>query len=141
MYYGHHPTAWTLAHIVPAYVREMKHKYGKGLGLNSMEGREAKHVFISKYSVNTNYHLRWTQIFRHEYISLIWLRERKYNIIRPTNSSSLSYIPKRATSDPNYCYCGFPKSSDSLKCKLCANPLMDKILESLKTGKRYTFKK
>ena len=33
------PTVWTIGHIVPAHARDMKSKYGLGLGLNSMEGR------------------------------------------------------------------------------------------------------
>jgi hypothetical protein len=141
MYFGHHPTAWTLSHIVPAHVRDMKDKYNMGLGLNSlaMEGREAKHIFISKYNVNTNYHSRWSQIFRHEFISLLWLRERRYNIVK-NYSSSLGYIPKRVTSNPEFCYCGCPKSSDSLKCRFCASSLMEEILESLTTGKLYKCK-
>lgn len=57
----------------------MKEKYGFGLGLNSMEGREAKHVFISKYSQNTMFHSRWQQIFLHEFVSLVWLRAKGYN--------------------------------------------------------------
>lgn len=65
------PTVWTIGHIVPAHTRDMKSQYGKGLGLNSMEGREAKHIFIRKYSVNTLQSQRWDHIFRHEYISLI----------------------------------------------------------------------
>lgn len=39
------PTVWTMCHLVPAHTQYMKGKYGLGLGLNSMEGREAKHVF------------------------------------------------------------------------------------------------
>ncbi|XP_068748992.1 uncharacterized protein [Montipora capricornis] len=42
------PTVWTIGHIVPAHTQDMKSKYGLGLALNSVEGREAKHVFISK---------------------------------------------------------------------------------------------
>ena len=44
-----------------------------GLGLNSMEGREAKHISIAKYAANTIHACRWEQVFHHEYISLIWL--------------------------------------------------------------------
>ena len=33
----------------------MKKSYGLGLGLNSMEGREAKHIAISKYCLNYIY--------------------------------------------------------------------------------------
>ena len=59
----------------------MKGKYGLGLGLNFMEGREAKHVFISKYSQNTMFHSRWEQIFLHEFVSLFWLKEVNNTII------------------------------------------------------------
>ena len=45
-----HPTSWTLGIIVPAHTRDMKLVYGLGLGLNSMEGREAKHISICRYS-------------------------------------------------------------------------------------------
>jgi len=57
----------------------MKSKYGLGLGLNSMEGREAKHVFVPKYSNNTMFYSRWEQIFLHEFVSLLWLRGKGYN--------------------------------------------------------------
>lgn len=61
------------------HAKEMKVKYGMELALNSMEGREAKHISISRYCNNTNYQTRWEQVFMHEYVSLIWLRERGYN--------------------------------------------------------------
>ena len=38
-FFSHHPTVWHLSQIVPL---EMKQKYGMGLALNSMEGRQAK---------------------------------------------------------------------------------------------------
>lgn len=53
------PTVWTIGHLVPAHTQHMKEKYGLGLGLNSIEGQEAKHVLISKYSQNTMFHSRW----------------------------------------------------------------------------------
>lgn len=126
-----HPTAWTLAHIVPAHTRAMKDKYGMGLGLNSMEGREAKHIFVSRYSKNSIYQSRWQQIFRHEYISLVWLRERRHDISKPASSYTLSYIPKRAIDNSEYCYCGFPKVSTASKCKFCLHPLRAGLLSSI----------
>jgi hypothetical protein len=80
LYFDHHPTAWTLGNIVPEHARDMKVKYGKGLiGLNLMEDREAKHISISRYSKNTDFKARWEKIFQHEYVSLVWLREKGYN--------------------------------------------------------------
>jgi hypothetical protein len=89
----------------------MMTKYGLGLGLNSMEGREAKHVAIYKYAANTAYLYRWEQVFRHEYISLIWLRQQGYNAKIKAPSATRSYIPKRVSSkNPEFCYCGFNKN-------------------------------
>ena len=65
LFFSVNPTVWTLGHVVPFHTKEMKSKYGMGLGLNSMEGREAKHIAISRYCRNTAYLYRWEQIFRH----------------------------------------------------------------------------
>ena len=65
------PTVWTLGHIVPAHCRQVLEKYGQGLGLVTMEGREAKHIFLKKLGENTTYQNRWVEIFRHEYVMLI----------------------------------------------------------------------
>jgi hypothetical protein len=73
-YFSAIPTVLTLGHVVPVITKEMKCKYGLGLGLNSMEGRESKHVFIAMYSENTTYQSRWEHIFMHEYVSLIWIQ-------------------------------------------------------------------
>ena len=102
-----------------------------GLGLNSMEGREAKHICIARYSRNTVYKARWEQIFRHEFISVLWLRERGYNTTKLA-SSSLSYIPKRAIGNPDYCFCGLKKQTVDLKCEFCLHPLRENILAKIK---------
>ncbi len=56
-------TIWTLGYVVPAHTQDMKSKYGLGLGLNSMEGREAKHIAIATYARNNTYQHWWEQIF------------------------------------------------------------------------------
>ena len=69
--------------------------YEKGLALSSMEAREAKHQAISRYAQNSNFLNHWKQVFRHEFVFLILLRERGYSL---TTRSSIreTYIPKRA---------------------------------------------
>ena len=117
------PTVWTIGHVVPAHTEYMKGKYGLGLGLNSMEGREAKHVFISKYSQNTMFHSRWKQIFLHEFVSLVWLREKGYNFSN-VSSSTLSYIPKQVNnSDPAFCRGLEKEEPTDEKCRLCSSNL------------------
>jgi hypothetical protein len=112
LFFAVNPTVWTLGHVVPLHTKEMKAKYGMGLGLNSMEGREAKHIAISRYSHNTAYLYRWEQIFRHEYISLIWLREKGYNTKVNVTSTKLRYIPKRVTTSQEFCNCGLDVKID-----------------------------
>jgi hypothetical protein len=120
-----------VGNIVPAHAREMQEKYGMGLALNSMEGREAKHISIARYSQNTCYQNRWEQVFRHEYISLLWLRERGYNLNKPS-SVAMHYIPKRATENPNYCYCGMEKAPEMSGCIFCLHKLREDILRKVR---------
>ena len=47
-----------------------------GLGINTMEGRDAKHFTLAKFTHNTQFSNRWAEVFKHEYVSLFWLREK-----------------------------------------------------------------
>jgi hypothetical protein len=123
-----------LGNIIPEHATDMKVKYGKGLALNSMEGREAKHISISRYSKNTNFKARWEQIFQHEYVSLVWLGENGYNFEKPASEccSRYMYIPKRATEDSKFCYCGCEKQVQSASCRFCNHKLRKKIMGKVK---------
>ena len=44
------PTVWTIGYAIPYHVQILYEKYGLGLGLNSMQGREAKHVKPGQYA-------------------------------------------------------------------------------------------
>ena len=37
-------TVWSIGHIAPVHTQWMFEKYGTGLGVNTVQGREAKHV-------------------------------------------------------------------------------------------------
>ena len=104
-----------------------------------MEGREAKHIAIARYSKNTAFLNRWQQLFRHEFISLIWLREKGYNTKHSLPPGRPSYIPKRVKHDSNFFNCGMLKDllSDS-QCRLCKHSLRAKILLSLTQCKPLT---
>ena len=60
-----------------------------------MEGREAKHVALKRLSVNTTYQNRWQEIFRHEFIMLIWLPEQGHE--------PCSYEPRKSVYIPLEC--------------------------------------
>ena len=128
------PTTWTLGHVVPAHTKDMKARYGMGLGLNSMEGREAKHISISEFCQNTLYSARWEQIFQHEHVSLIWLRERGFNLSKPPSAQS-SYIPKRVIEGHDYCNCGLERKSPDEACRSCSHHLRHQIQESVRSGR------
>lgn len=131
-FFAHHPTSWTLGNIIPVHVKQMCDKYGMGLALNSMEGREAKHICIGRYCKNTNHKTRWEQVFLHEYVSLLWLRERGYNTSKPVSSVSSRYIPKRYTENPNFCFCGLGKEVEASECVFCGHVLRAKIDEKVR---------
>ena len=75
---GINPTTWTIGYAIPYSTQQLFKGSGFGLGLNSMQGREAKHIILAGYVQNTcnvNKNQRWWMVFRHEYISMVWLRE------------------------------------------------------------------
>ena len=127
------PTVWTVGHVIPVHTQDVKSKHGKGLTVNSMEGREAKHIAISRYAKNSTYSNRWQLIFRHEYISLIWLRERGYNLSNYAVSKE-KYIPKRVGLD-GFCECGCWKEVDVSSCGYCSHSYRKSIELSCKLGK------
>lgn len=43
-------TVWSIGHLAPVHMQWMFEKYGTGLGVNTMQGREAKHVQIASYA-------------------------------------------------------------------------------------------
>ena len=66
-------TVWSVGHLVYAHSKKMFDKYGVGLGMNTMQGREAKHVQIAGYARNSQFKQRWVQVFKHDHISKLWL--------------------------------------------------------------------
>ncbi|KAK2547134.1 hypothetical protein P5673_033100 [Acropora cervicornis] len=121
------PTSWTIDHIVPAHARQIHQSLGMGLGVNTMEGREAKHIALAKFTRNTQFSNRWLQVFRHEHVSLVWLRENGCDEIVHKETSGV-YIPKRCYSD-QFCHCGQPKQAHDEKCTFCSAQLRRVVSE------------
>lgn len=108
----------------------MYNDLGFGLGLNSMQGREAKHTKLACYAKNTTKgkRLRWWQIFKHEFMELIWIKEKDCKQVAKkllnTHSSENDsiqggytkdkYIPPYCLSNDKFCVCGEPKFRDRL---------------------------
>jgi hypothetical protein len=128
------PTIWTVGYAIPYHTHQIYDQLKYGLGLNSMQGREAKHIKLAKYVENTcNVRKgdRWWVVFRHEYISMIWLRELDPLSITYKKKKEESYIPARA-SKQQYCYCGNLKTSPTAeKCSICDNQITALIKKSI----------
>ena len=65
------PTVWTIGYMVLFHTKQMVQTLSFGLGLNTMQGREAKHLKLKKYMENTTNVQKGNRrrhVFRHEYI-------------------------------------------------------------------------
>ena len=115
------PSLWTVCNASPVHAEICLKSYGFGLGCNTMEGREQKHQMIAKYSENTTPQNRWSMIFRHEYLQLIYLRLNGYDDIKYLKKTT-SYIPK----DDAVLLCEICSTNidSGNKCLLCDDPLM-----------------
>ena len=126
------PTIWTLGHVLPVHARYAYDTYKQGLMTVTMEGREAKHIALHRLSGNTTY--RWQEIFRHEFIMLIWLPEHGHESSSSSSTKGV-YIPQRALNDSRYCYCGLEKADpEDQKCYFCGHRLLSLIDESVQRG-------
>ena len=133
------PTIWSAGYIIPAHALEVFKKNPLGLNCVSMEERESKHMAIGRYSINTNFSGRWGQIFSHEFVQLIWLRERGF-YEEENLQHKQTYIPKRVTNGES-CFCGFETGPQEQKCHYCSHKYMDQIEKSVKLGKLLVDKK
>ena len=126
------PTVWTIGYAIPYHAQILYDKYGLGLGINSMQGREAKHVRLSHYSRHATLTGRWKLVLRHDYITCVWIRRED-----PFHSSYVKskeqYIPSKISSD-GFCYCGFPKEERGQCCKFCSSSLYRAVAQSAASG-------
>ncbi|KAK3722872.1 hypothetical protein QZH41_020446 [Actinostola sp. cb2023] len=156
------PTTWTIGKAIPYYTAEIFHDLGFGLGLNSMQGREAKHAKLASYAKNTTRgkRLRWWQMFKHEFMETIWLKEKDPkqvakklqctpgSVFNRTNDEEVKiendiqeraakdkYIPPHCLGNNEFCYCGLPKSSSVACCDVCSSEMFKLVIQTCKEGK------
>lgn len=90
---------------------------------------------MKRLSENTSYQRRWVDIFKHEFIMMVWLPEQGF-IPSENKAQNAAYIPSRVFDDPAYCYCGLQKAcSTDEKCTFCSDPVMRLIEKSVQEGK------
>ena len=115
------PTVWTVGYAIPFHNAALFREFGFGLGINTMQGREAKHVTLSSFARHATLSTRWSLVMRHEYISSIWLRKIDPFHFRYAKCKD-KYIPKEAHL-PEFCYCGFKLDENEAKCFYCSSSL------------------
>jgi hypothetical protein len=99
------PTVWTIGYAVPYHTELLFKNLGVvGLGGNTMQGREAKHVRISDYSKHSTLKTRWKLVMRHDFISNVWLRT--HNALKSSYKKyKYVYVPPEVDL-PQFCQCG-----------------------------------
>ena len=127
------PTVWMVGYAIPRHFRLIHEKYGVELGINSMQGREAKHVSLQQYARHSNLSGRWKNVLKHDYISSIWLRKLEPFHFAYIKSKQI-FIPKRIHSS-RFCYCGFQKADTENKCLYCSSLLFQVVETSAAEGK------
>ena len=126
------PTVWTIGYAIPYHVQILYEKYGLGLGLNSMQGREAKHVKLSRYARHSTLSTRWRLVLPHDYIVSVWMfKEDPLNVFYV--KSKEQHIPPEINSE-GFCYCGFVKHDDEELCQFCSSNLYKAVKNSAETG-------
>ena len=112
------PTIWTVAHAIPYHTQLIFDKFKLGLGLNTMHSREAKYISIRSFAKHSTLTNRWDLVFRHEFVSLIWMREHdplsdnyKHTDVKYIPEQMLiKYIPERMFKLLlSFAFVGFPK--------------------------------
>ena len=117
-------SVWTMGHCVPFHSRQLMEDLGVSLGINSMQGREAKYQQLASFAEFSLVKNRWEKVFRHEHMSLFWLR--KQNPLNDGYSKCKdNYIPKRCYTDA-YCFCGMAFTNNG-KCSYCDSALSKEI--------------
>ena len=126
------PTVWTVGYAIPFHNKALFKEFGLGLGINTMQGREAKHVTLSSFARHATLTTRWRLVMRHEYISSIWLRKTDPFHFRYAKCKD-KYVPKEAHL-PGYCYCGFKMGENQAKCVYCSSSLYKAVCRSAHTA-------
>ena len=129
---GVNPTIWTIGYVIPMHSEFLFDKFGVGLGINSMQGREAKHVRLQQYACHSCVSKRWYNVLKHDFISSIWLRKQD-PFYFSYHKSQYSYIPKRVE-QREYCHCGYEEVSLS-KCLFCSSALYKEVEKMASNGK------
>jgi hypothetical protein len=130
-------TVWHVGFVAPLHTSVIFQKFGYGLGLNGMQGREAKHQRIKSYASFSTKACRWQTVFRHEYVHTIWLKEnqnRKYPSARKKYDDAM-FMKNGPENDHTIC----PNCGLEVPCRYCENeiwPIVEKCVVEANISER-----
>jgi hypothetical protein len=125
------PTLWTVGYAIPRHIEILFDRYGMGLGINSMQGREAKHVRLSEFAKHSTKSTRWSMVLRHDYMCNVWIRMHEPGRVLYTTHKH-HYIPKEIELE-TFCYCGFPICKGQ-QCSICISDVFKAVEETAIAG-------
>ena len=102
-----------------------------GLGINSMQGREAKHVRVSEFAKHSTKSTKWSMVLRHDYMCNVWIPMHEPSRILYT-THKYQYIPKEIELE-NFCYCGFPTCKGK-QCSICKSDFYKAVKDTALAG-------
>ena len=96
-----------------------------------MQGRKAKHVRIAQYAKRATLSSRFVLVFRHDYITGIWLRMQDPLSVQYHKNKEV-YEPE--ISNEAFCHCGLERVAGGEKCEFCSSALYQSIERSVREG-------
>jgi len=96
-----------------------------------MQGRESKHQQLASYAEFSLVKNRWEKVFRHEHMSLIWLRKQT-PFADNYHKCKKKYIPEHCYK-AGFCVCGLAVNNGR-ECKYCNSNLSRMVTTCALTG-------
>ncbi len=141
-------TTWTVGHVIPAHTKALYRELGLGLGVNSVQGRESKHLALKQYlehSVGVTPEKRWEIAFRHEFGHIMWLpsllpkkshnlRRDRNHIVTLSDSCCQDCGTHMTTQLENGGTDGTQHERAQILCELCSREIMKEIRQSCEQG-------
>ncbi|CAH1794083.1 unnamed protein product [Owenia fusiformis] len=121
-------TQWLIGYAIPRHTEEIYEEFGYGLGLNSTQGREAKHRQIKKYVEHSVKSKRWETCLRHDWVENVWLKSNDLSGENYSKNSDKALCIYHE--DDSHCLCG-----NTLPCSICSSDVFNLIDTSCKEGK------
>ena len=116
------PSSWTLTNVAPQHCQQIYNQFSVGLGINTMEARENKHLHLKKYMKNSQPQKKWSSAFLHEFAQSVYLTENGHDR-RTYRKTRQEYLPEPKD---NKCYnCGLYYTEN--RCNICSSDLISDI--------------